>query len=113
MTKRNERYEEHLPKLLGTTDDDFNLWSTRVNAVLRTREPAAGLSEDNISSVTDERALAFIISALRNNIFRTLQDCTTTRAVWSKPQPVYLDKTMTNKLEVLQTLLNFRMRREN
>lgn len=109
----DEKYDMKVPHFNGTREDDFQLWSLRIKAALRSRELASALIDEAVETKVNEKAMTIIITALGDNPLRAVQECLTAKAVWNKLQGRYAGQSMVNKLSVLNTLLNMILKKSS
>lgn len=109
-TMNDDKYKAKLAKFSGINESCFNLCCLRVWAALSCWELATSLVHEEVDASGSERALAILISALRNKPRRAVQECTMTISEWSELLHRYAAKALINKIGILNTLLNVRLK---
>lgn len=69
-----DKYESSGPKFDEFKEDDFQLWSIRLKAALRSRELMDLLTNTYVGTNKSERALRIVIGGLGDNRMRAIQD---------------------------------------
>lgn len=70
-------YNKYVAKVLrfnDSPDENFHLWSVRVEAALESQALATALKNDAVDNTVDKKARAKTIAALENNPLREIQD---------------------------------------
>lgn len=70
------------------------------------------MDKGNVSAERTDDALYLIISALGDNLLRTIQNCSTESEAWDRLQARYIRETLINNLGVFNSLLNFKLNRK-
>lgn len=70
------------------------------------RELISAITNKNVEAYTNEKSLSVIVPALGDKPLRAVQDCETAREIWGRLQEQNAGKTLLNKLEILNNLLN-------
>lgn len=102
--------EDGFPASRGNCGEDFSVWVLRVKAALSFKHPITALIEDTVDRRVSEKALSMIISALKDNQLRSIQECETVKETWNKLQQRYTRKPIVNKLELLNNMLSTRFK---
>lgn len=100
-----------MPKFIGSKDDDFQLWSLKLKAALKSKGLVDAIADPGAELDKSEKALTINICGHRDNPLRMTQDCESAHDAWEKLQTRYAGKTMINMQSNLQTLFNMRLKR--
>lgn len=101
--------EARFPTFQGNSEDDFSLWERSEKAVLRGKDLTRAPIEDTVVMKVSEKVLFMIISALGDNLSRSIQECETMKDTWNKLQPRY-GQALIKKLRLLNNMLNKRFK---
>lgn len=71
-----------IPTFKGERNDDFHLWSLRVNAALRGRKIGRALTDEEGGREDTDEALSIILSALGDNRLAAVRNCNTVKKVF-------------------------------
>lgn len=74
------------PTFTGLWDDDFQLWCLRMEDALHSRRMVANLTNEDVETESTDEALALMISAISDNPFRAVPNCTAAEKAWDKLQ---------------------------
>lgn len=106
----HHKYEAKLLRINGTEEEDFHLWSVKVEAVLKSQALPLALCDENVHYTVDKQAKAIINASMGNNLLRAIQDCQSIKLACEKLETCYASKSTTNKLVVLNKLLYTKLR---
>lgn len=105
-TVKDAKFDIKLSMFNGSVEEDFQLWKLRVKVTLRGRDSIDELTNESFDKTITQKTLSIIISALGQNPLRAIQECETIYSVWQELHHRYAGKSVINKLNALNNLMN-------